>query len=116
MMFLVLGAWLGIWMPDGCSFLPCSQGQLDRRSSVQDRPSLLRVPAELWGELPEQPLLQRYLVGAWGTSGVEDKAGANVWKLLIRTSHSFMPLLVSNPQYSDMGTRGKLSVSESKDP
>lgn len=54
--------------------------------------------------------------GSWGTSGVGDKAGANVWKLLIRTSHSFMPLLVNNPQYSDVGTRGKLSVSESKDP
>lgn len=76
-----------------------SQGQLDWRSSVQDRPSLLRVPAELWGQLPEQPLLQRYLLGAWGTSGAGGKAGANIWNLLIGASHSFVPLLISHPQY-----------------
>lgn len=97
MMLLVLEAWKGVWVSDGCSFLPCSQGQLDWRSSIQDWPSLLRVPAELWGELPEQPLLQRYLLGAWGASGVGNKAGEKVWKLLIRTSHSFMPLLISHP-------------------
>lgn len=116
MMFLGLEAWKGVCVPDGCSFLLCSQGQLDRRSSVQDRPSLLRVPAELRGELPEQPLLQRYLLGAWGTSGVGDKAGANIWKFLIRASHSFMPFLISHPQYPNVGTRGKSSATEDKNP
>lgn len=59
-------ATVDIWVSDGCTLLPCLQGQLDRRSSIQDWPPLLRVPAELRGRLPEQPLLQRYVLGGLG--------------------------------------------------
>lgn len=38
----------------------------------------------------------KVLLGAWGTPGVGDKAGENMGKLLIRTSHSFVPLLISH--------------------
>lgn len=39
--------------------LVCPQGELDRRGPLQKRQALLRVPAQLWRELQEQPLLPR---------------------------------------------------------
>lgn len=51
--------WALRWRSRLTAFLVCPQGELDRRGPVQDRPALLRVPAQLRRQLQEQPVLPR---------------------------------------------------------
>lgn len=53
---MTLGPWV-VASPDSVS--GCLQGKLDWRGPVQNRPALLRVPAQLRRRLQEQPVLPR---------------------------------------------------------